>query len=151
MHDYMGCCLLIGIYRTCFDVCSIVLQFQWGFLFVVNLHWLKVYHIQWKDDLRGQFLMLEGCKYFFQAVVKNLVTILYQIYCYVHQHFQMENIWVSWCVGTAIWTVTQYCKHQNMSCISQSTNNIPYYRAFPSITRTNVWILETGIKQPTTY
>ena len=67
-----------------------------------NQHWLKIYHIWWRYDLRGQFLMFEGWKYFCQAQVKNLVTILYQIYCYVYQIFQMNNIWVYWCVGPTV-------------------------------------------------
>ena len=36
--------------------------------------------------------MLEGCKYLCQAQVHNLVTILYQIYCYVHKNTDKQYL-----------------------------------------------------------
>ena len=52
--------------------------------------------------------------------------------------------------GTPIGIVTQYCEHQNMSYITQSTNKIPCNNAFTYVTRTNVIILSIGRKEPTT-
>ena len=102
MNDSMGFYLLIGIDMTCCYVHTIALQCQWGILLVINWHWIKMYPLWWMSDLRGQFLMLEWCKYLFQAQVHNLVAILYYIYCYIHKILQMNNIWVSWCVGPNI-------------------------------------------------
>ena len=65
-------------------------------------HYLQIYNIWWRDDTRGQILMLEGWKYLYQEKVQNLVIIFCQVYCYVHQFLQMKNIWVSWCVGPTI-------------------------------------------------
>ena len=50
-------------------------------------------------------LLLEGRSYFCQLEFQNMVTILCQIYCYAHKILQMNNIWVSWCVGTTIFIV----------------------------------------------
>ena len=48
--------------------------------------------------------------------------------------------------GTPIGIVTQYCEHQNIVYISQSTNNRPWNNAFPARNRTNVRILSIGRK-----
>ena len=48
--------------------------------------------------------------------------------------------------GNPIGIFEKYCKHHNMSYISQSTNDIPWNRAFTVINSTNVWILNILIK-----
>ena len=51
--------------------------------------------------------------------------------------------------GTPIGIVTQYCKHHNISYISQSENSSPWNHECPDRNRTNVWILSIGRKEPT--
>ena len=53
--------------------------------------------------------------------------------------------------GTPIGIETNYCKHQNMSYISQSTNISPWNHIFPVRNRSNFWILSIGRKEPTTF
>ena len=48
---------------------------------------------------------------------------------------------------TPLGIVTQYCKHHNMSYISQLTNNSPWNHAFSDRNSTNIWILKNGIKK----
>ena len=48
--------------------------------------------------------------------------------------------------GNPIGIFEKYCEHHNMSYISQSTNDIPWNRAFTVINSTNVWILNILIK-----
>ena len=51
---------------------------------------------------------------------------------------------------TLIGIVTQYFEHNNMSYISQSTNNSPWNHEFTAINRTNFWIIRIVRKEPTT-
>ena len=48
--------------------------------------------------------------------------------------------------GTPIVTISQYCEHQNISYISQSTKKSPWKHAFTAQNRTNVCTLIIGRK-----
>ena len=52
--------------------------------------------------------------------------------------------------GNTIGIVAQNCKHNNISYISQLTNNSPCNYALPARNRANVCILVIRIKEPTT-
>ena len=52
--------------------------------------------------MRDQFLALEGQKYLFRLSMDNQVTIICQIYSYVHQILQTKNILVFWYVDPTI-------------------------------------------------
>ena len=52
--------------------------------------------------------------------------------------------------GTPIGIVTQYCEQHNISYISQSENNIPWYHKFPYRKSDTVWFLSIDRKDSTT-
>ena len=53
-------------------------------------------------------------------------------------------------IGNPVGIVAQYCKHHNMSYISQSTNKIPCNHTLKDRNRTNVCIIGIDRKESTT-